>query len=813
MKTKRLLSLLLAVVTLFSMAIIPVSAEDEIQYTESDLHEMTAYADAVAAGHVNRLTAEEAPNTLVFANADNTKTMYYYGEDIKYTDENGNVRDKTNELTYSNGAYVNEDNDINVALPVSLADGVTLTHDDFEITMTPGLTGSGSLSTSPSTALLTSTQRGQADTVTYHSAFGANASIRYTPMYSGIKEDIILSSYTGVYSFSFLVETGGLLLLPDTMLDSDNDSMTEGNMSESIAPPRWYFAYRDDPTTPVAWFSDVYIYDSVGATATGSISVELLDDGRYALTVNADRAFLESSSTVYPVTVDPSVTINYSTIHDATISSYFGTTNYGSTDYLYVGGSHGYYSAMKFMGLQSNSVFSSIPAGQIYSAKLSMYCYEKSTTNPTVIISQYSPTSASSGYWLENNITYNKCGIAYDSTNQVSKTLTSAVQYSFDITNIVKAWKGSTALIEKGLLLRAASSSTYAYFASSEYSGTNLRPYLTINYVSDGIYKIKNVGSGKNLNAYNSRGNVGDNVYQYTDDGTASQAFRIVYNSSSDAYTIHTICNEYGYGNIVATSGSNVQIAASSNGAKWVLQRTSDDIFKIKLSGSSTYMTVGDTSNGSSSNTAVAATGNVYLAASSSSNYQKWELELIDEDGCVELSDLELHSQERDYTCSSACIKMILGYYGINKTETEIYNYQNNNCEPNDFTYTWVVRNTINHYLPDSLEISYEYNTSSNPMSTKSQYYYQILKSLIAGNPVIVMICLNNGQYVYTHTSSHHYIIISGITYVNGEYQLTIYDPWINSDWFSWDGNPVLTCSAENLFDCLVSKLFIYSED
>lgn len=489
MKLKRYLSFALAAIMTLSMSLIPVSAQSEIQYTSADLPEMLSYNDAVSAGHVNRLTAEEELNTLVFANSDNTKTMYYFSENIKYVDESGDICYKTNDLTYSSGAYINAENDINVSLPLTLSSGVTLAYEDILISMTPNVTGSSSVSDSISaSAVFNSASNNQSDSVSYQSVFGVGTAVRYTPLYSGIKEDIILSSYTGVYSFNFLIETNGLLILPESTI-SDDDSMISGNASELSEPTRWYFAYEDDTDTPVALISDIYIYDSIGAETKGSVSITPYIDDNYILTVTADRAFLESSSTVYPVTIDPTITINYnnSTIHDSSISSYLVTSNFGSDSYLNVGGSYNYYSALKFQGLTNNSVFSSLSAGQIYSSTLNMYCYSKSGTNMSVTVSQYSPNSITSGYWTEGTITYSKCGVEVnevDEVNAVTKTITSAVPYSFDITAIVKKWKSTSNLIEQGLLISPSdsSSSAMAVFASSEYSTASLRPYLTINY-------------------------------------------------------------------------------------------------------------------------------------------------------------------------------------------------------------------------------------------------------------------------------------------------------------------------------------------
>ena len=50
--------------------------------------------------HVNRLwKQEEDLNTIIFQNRDGTKTMYWFDQPVKYVDENGEVKDKKNELT------------------------------------------------------------------------------------------------------------------------------------------------------------------------------------------------------------------------------------------------------------------------------------------------------------------------------------------------------------------------------------------------------------------------------------------------------------------------------------------------------------------------------------------------------------------------------------------------------------------------------------------------------------------------------------------------------------------------------------------
>ena len=90
-------------------------------------------------------------------------------------------------------------------------------------------------------------------------------------------------------------------------------------------------------------------------------------DKEYIITVVIDEEYLKSEDTVYPVIIDPSFTVNYNGIEDATIySNYF--QNVGSSGSLYVGNYNARYGGtmgiarvlVKFPGLMSNPTFHSL---------------------------------------------------------------------------------------------------------------------------------------------------------------------------------------------------------------------------------------------------------------------------------------------------------------------------------------------------------------------------------------------------------------------------------------------------------------------
>ena len=81
------------------------------------------------------------------------------------------------------------------------------------------------------------------------------------------------------------------------------------------------------------------MYDAAGNFEKGTLSVVQVKNGLYLLTVGASVDFLTDENTVYPVYIDPGLTINSGTnyIEDAGIYQGDPTGNYGSANYFDVG--------------------------------------------------------------------------------------------------------------------------------------------------------------------------------------------------------------------------------------------------------------------------------------------------------------------------------------------------------------------------------------------------------------------------------------------------------------------------------------------
>ena len=524
-------------------------------------------------GHVNRLREQEEDlNTVIFQNRDGTKTMYYFDEPTKYEDENGDIRDKRTIMTdvinkpeyVHNYAFVTDENDVKVYFPKTLnqSTGVILEKDNIKIEMSPvsgkkntlldttiqplipnseirNLSKSNSISNSfsdmqqletiatPAVAqknsIASETERVK-EFVQFDSVFGADTEIRYTPQFSGFKEDIILQSYTGINEFTFRLKTGGLTLL-----------MAEGGEYNLV-----------DPLTKdiVASLSDLVVYDSCEPETSEPLDIqektserpelpELTEeelnalyfpeptsyigyrhyyqaetvsaDEEYLLTLVVDKNYLTDENTVYPVIVDPTINIRASTnssyIHDATIFSNYNTKA-GSSGSLFVGNYNAAYPAysygvartlVKFPGLFNNNTFKDLETVRIDKVEYIprdimcnsnqvwvQLCFATQAWTESSVVYNNSIWNAYEGPVTEQFVYYNNGKANWDGSGG------SGNFYSFDITYLVESWKKELyggMFDHYGLMLKAWNENDKAVtFASSEHSTASYRPSLILTY-------------------------------------------------------------------------------------------------------------------------------------------------------------------------------------------------------------------------------------------------------------------------------------------------------------------------------------------
>lgn len=439
---------------------LPIEVSDGPTILTSDDEEIAEgskilnYVDADefdSAKHVRRLHALEQLNTYVFQNFDGSRSVYMMDENVKYVDENGDVREKDISLKSILGGFGITESDIELLIPLMPTSGIELGHLGYNLKLIP----QNVMSTLAS-------QIG--NSVVYNSVYGSDTKLKYTPLLSGIKEDIILNEYTENASYSFVLETDGLALF-----ENQNGR---------------YLAVNEN-SDPLFYIGNVIVYDAVGKPDIGEMTVETLTQGeRYLLTVSAHDEFLSDPDTVYPVTVDPSITISDSSVSgsiiDAPVFKNYPDRNCGNYVYNTVGTTSSSYgigrTAVKLPGLLSNNDYLTITSSQIKSVK---FYAKEGSGGGSQYINLYPLTSNTA--WNESDVTWNNVG-SYTTTLNCGASSSGGAWSTFDITALVKGWKDNKYPADAGFILINSTESNKRCFLSSEYSTSSDRPYVVFEY-------------------------------------------------------------------------------------------------------------------------------------------------------------------------------------------------------------------------------------------------------------------------------------------------------------------------------------------
>ena len=421
---------------------------------------------------IARLYDEEGDdlNKIVYLNNDGTRTMHLYDYPVKYRDASGEIHDISLEIadgTTELNHFQSSANSIMTAFPSKASDGISLSGEGVSIKLIPNI---------PEAETNTIHMTGNAkriDSKTISYDYDAKTTIEYSLTYTGFKEDIVVSEYTGQTEYEFLLQTNGLAL---TQIDGS-------------------FYLTDESGKIKAAIGDVIVFtaDEKNNTMGTMVADTLKENHSYLLTIVLDAQYLADPNTAYPIRIDPTIDINYDAngsgaIEDVTI--YSNVTPDGASTSLFVGlrETRGISRIlMRFPNLD----LSGLTGATVVSAEVTLrdlicegtylpvYCYPFTGANWTESTASWSMTQ-DWGPELDNEV------ISYH--NGVN--LNPKHRYTFNITAAVQGWINGTYSKAKGLIFKASNevetATTYEQRQFASYNRTNYRPTFTMSYVLPG---------------------------------------------------------------------------------------------------------------------------------------------------------------------------------------------------------------------------------------------------------------------------------------------------------------------------------------
>ena len=428
---------------------------------------------AMSKGHVARVTAKENNlNTMVFRNIDATYTQYIFDYPVKYYNANGQVKDVDLKLNESLNSFVTGEGNYSAVLSKNINDGIILSNRDITIEWLPYVTSDeGSVINAN-----TKSDIGKLiDSKTVSYTVDDKTKLEYALTYTGIKEDIIVSEYTGQTEYSFVLKTNGLTL-----------KEKEGE-----------FIFESSSGSPLAFLGEVIIFtaDEIN-NCVGSMTCDTIKENElYIVTIHVDKDYLLDNKTRYPIRIDPTIEINYSNngsgaIQDVTINSSGGSS--GTSGSLYIGkrsGSGIARTLMKFPGLDLSGISSS---NSITNATVEIRDLMCESTEMTVDCNVFAGNEWSEGSASWQNVDPNSytgpISTEYISYSNGVKQSPNH-RYKFDITSAVRSWKNGFYSQSKGIIFKATSdveeSSSNLYKTFASYNRSDYRPSLSVTYLAD----------------------------------------------------------------------------------------------------------------------------------------------------------------------------------------------------------------------------------------------------------------------------------------------------------------------------------------
>ena len=474
-KTVRIISIILTISFLASMctSCAPSSSFAKPIF-DAATHLSPYFSNIVSSKKVKNAINDPAiaDTEITLAMDDGSLTSYIFTEPVKFVNDHGEVQykdtsivEQTDESLLKKGYdYTNGSNDYRIHFSTDSETGIYAGKSGAYFSIIPQ--NAQQVHGNPVTA---KRQGENTPAFLYEGIYGQGTSLYWFPELNGVKEEIVLTSYTGINKFSFLLSTYGC-----TAKVADDGRVQLINGDEVIQEFRPAFAYD---SLGGEYSQDEHYTD-------GRYHLEELDEQKYILTIEIPEKFLESEATVYPVTIDP-VTSNLSNSQDTPIHSKYPSQSF-YTDSNGVGCSSS-------TGTTRSLVKFNLPTAIKKGATINSAYYwvrELTARTATCYIGIHQVTSS----W--NNSTTWSTRPSFSSTQLQRRNInskstdnsTNPYWYKFNIKNAVHAWTHGSA--NYGLMFKSETETDmnqalFRSFGNLEYSTSNFRPYAVINYTND----------------------------------------------------------------------------------------------------------------------------------------------------------------------------------------------------------------------------------------------------------------------------------------------------------------------------------------
>ncbi len=472
-KVRKIIALILTVLTLvsiFSVSTPVFAAEVQAAAVESEYEENAEEAEETESSEeqepfiLSENTERRTENTKHFLMSDGSYRAISYNEAVHYSDD-GTWKDVDNTLVLNNETemYENTENSFKAKFNKN-ADSDTLFEiekDGYRLTwsyqgnsLKQRFVNAKKKEKAEPDNEFSERVKNAKDSIVYED-IDEDSDIEYTVTSTGVKENIVVHKRTGKNKFKFNLQTEGLTL----KLNDDGSISAQNGSNEEIFNIPAPYMYDSNNN---------YCYD---------VHYELNETSKekYFVTIAADKDWLKSESTIYPVTIDPVVTTRQEkkTITATFIASgeNYKNSNFNGVGHIYIGqesSGYGFCRALFKIELPELN-----KGDMVNGASLCLYLAEPSFYTDTVPNQQIDAHLIKDN-WDPGTVTWEKRPDISDTVFDYSYITRDYADWKyFDITKAVKYWYEGTFKNNGILIKKANEASGYTQCANGKFYSDN----------------------------------------------------------------------------------------------------------------------------------------------------------------------------------------------------------------------------------------------------------------------------------------------------------------------------------------------------
>ncbi len=561
-----------------SISLISAFIYQSAAFIPVDLTFLTSLPNKIAAAFAQKpkpekveLKNERTQNSKTFLNPNGTYTTEISQQDINYQDKNGQMKPIDTTLEKNTNGYKIDKNSIQAEFSDKANDLIKITNPKDNTSIDYKIADADKTKINPI--------KKSGNKLSYEN-YKKDTTLNYTIKNGQVKEEIVLDKPPADNTFTFELDLKGLK--PEEQKDGSISLFDEEKRNNKAINPK----IRNKPSMiiEVPFMTDSKLNDLLQPTHSDSVDMKIKQKkgSVYILKVTADKRWLDDPARVYPVKIDPTFSVQQSSILDTYMSS-DQTQQYvrANEDRMYAGSNNRWPEHRALFRFDTSFIpkDANISSARVhlYQADPTYFAQWNYATNSGTSTTIYRITSD----W-DKNITWNSMVNNFTTPWVGNPVYNNNMDYWFDVTGIAQGWQNGS-VPNYGFMALSNAGYFISFWTYESSVGDQYKPKLEVTYTLNRVgresYRTYKDYSGVSVDVQTGNAIVEGTDVSIAGRGPATHISHI-YNSQDTStaqlrqgFTLNTDLFRASY------NGTSTAIVTTETGARHTYNKNADGSF------------------------------------------------------------------------------------------------------------------------------------------------------------------------------------------------------------------------------------------